>query len=94
MTIVSPSRLMCSIDGLVPVGALLSCLGAYVPREVMLNFHQEEEEEFVNVVPNTYASGLIKSITELTDYYSKIAYKIFKFAKKTFISMSTKSIDI
>lgn len=33
--IVSPSRLICSIDGLIPVGVLLCCLEAYVPTEVL-----------------------------------------------------------
>lgn len=35
MTIVSPSRLISSIDGLIPVGALLSCLSAYIPQDLL-----------------------------------------------------------
>lgn len=48
-TMVSPSRILTSIDGLIPLGTLLNCLGAYLPDEIFEdNLPKEENIDYAN----------------------------------------------
>lgn len=56
-TIVSPSRMITSIDSLMPVGILLNCLSAYVPEQVVN--HDDTTECDANFTTATIENSLI-----------------------------------
>lgn len=69
-TFVSPARIITSVEGLIPVGTLLSCLAAYVPQEVMNEDHPTQgESDEMQLVPNN-----ITSMVQLL--YSKVVWGI------------------
>lgn len=71
---VSPSRILTSIDGLVPLGTLLNCLGAYLPDELISNESKLSEKNQTIVLadsPDTFVyriGSLFNKISEFLKY--------------------------
>lgn len=94
MAMVSPSRLISAIDGLIPTGILLCCLGAFVPKEVMFSVDYDDQPTSQSLVTSKDWS-LLGMAVNTVDYYVKFGIKILNYAKKSLTSkISFKSENI
>nr|XP_046917871.1 hormone-sensitive lipase-like [Dermatophagoides farinae] len=88
-TMVSPSRILTSIDGLIPLGTLLNCLGAYLPDEIFEdNLPKEENIDYANgkeTVAYQVGGYFINKLKDVLSYLLqlKVVYRIKPWYRRT-----------
>ncbi|KAF7491038.1 Hormone-sensitive lipase [Sarcoptes scabiei] len=86
---VSPSRILTSIDGLVPLGTLLNCLGAYLPDELISNESKLSEKNQTIVLadsPDTFVRQSFKTLVPSNENLRHCLEQMNMFLENPFIS--------